>query len=583
MIPQFQQLLPLEANLTGSWLNPYFSSETLLTTANKLLSPPISITPTSICTDLSESEYQPIDLSLTRKYSLSSPPLSNINSESIDLIDCTSLHSTMTPSNHDKQFVSTFKSTKQCSNFSIEHILSSSFRSPTYEFLSIRYRHIQSIFSKKKIRHFSDRYLHQIIHRKKKKHSTYSLQNSHRPQQIFLRYILDFYNDLIKQQKQITQVENFYTNDALGQLAEIACKLDLRQKRSLLNENNIEKKEMKGQMEKSICFHLKSDETITNLDILIPHNGLIYEAFIQRIDNYDDLLLVRLHHERQSYLIPIHDLCRLACPKMIPEDFHSLSKGLRVCAYWSTSLRGLHPAIVRKLPTEINESSMVGLVFDDGDTGLIKLNEIRLLPDDYDIRGICLDEWRVSSSQLPTSSSSSSSSRRRSCRTASNASTSTTTSLKRLKSAKTSPIILPLWTLNSRNSSLRRYDNKETILIGDCVVLHGVDKSLSYIGKVLKFYHNKSIQQDVVKIQWYYSPHETRKGVRKTDLPGALYESTHIDENPIASIKYKGTIYESYDDYVNKTDYGQRRNETDFYLVGHYNPTTGTLKRYNDK
>ncbi|CAF4628447.1 unnamed protein product, partial [Rotaria magnacalcarata] len=51
---------------------------------NKLLSPPISITPSSICTDLSESEYQPIDLSSTRKYSLPSPPLSNIKSESID-------------------------------------------------------------------------------------------------------------------------------------------------------------------------------------------------------------------------------------------------------------------------------------------------------------------------------------------------------------------------------------------------------------------------------------------------------------------------------------------------------------------
>jgi hypothetical protein len=142
---------------------------------------------------------------------------------------------------------------------------------------------------------------------------------------------------------------------------------------------------------KSICFYLKSDQIRSNLEILIPTNGLLYEAVIQPIDQYDDLLLVRLNHERQTYLIPIHDLCRLACPKMIPEDFHVLSKGLRVCAYWSTSLRGLHPAIVKKIPSEMNESPMVSLLFDDGDTGLIKLDEIRLLPDDYDVQGMLIN------------------------------------------------------------------------------------------------------------------------------------------------------------------------------------------------
>ena len=140
-------------------------------------------------------------------------------------------------------------------------------------------------------------------------------------------------------------------------------------------------------MKRSICFRLKPNQIIPNSDILIPNDGFLYEATIQPVDNYDDLLLVRLHHERQTYLIPIHDLCRLACPKMIPKDFQSLSKGLRVCAFWSTSLRGLHPATIDKIPSEIDESSTVGLIFDDGDIGLIKLHEIRLLPDDYDIKG----------------------------------------------------------------------------------------------------------------------------------------------------------------------------------------------------
>ena len=52
-----------------------------------------------------------------------------------------------------------------------------------------------------------------------------------------------------------------------------------------------------------------------------------------------------------------------------------------------SSYRGLHPAVVKEIPTQTDASAMVGLLFDDGDTGLIKLDEIRLLPDDYEIRG----------------------------------------------------------------------------------------------------------------------------------------------------------------------------------------------------
>jgi hypothetical protein len=330
---------------------------------------------------------------------------------------------------------------------------------------------MNSIFSKKKPKHFSDNYLHQIIHRKnqyKQEKNPYLFRYYHQPRGLFLRYIFDLYNDLINQPNQIKNEEKTSIIDPLEQLAELACKLDTRQKKSILNEDfltsknfdlllkqchllikqiyqkyqykiirkrlnynsklkfkkrflhfllsilnllqmkknillyksnhfdchilmsdiPIKKQKIKVDKQKSICFYLKSDQITSNLEILLPNNGLLYEATIQPIDNYDDLLLVRLNHQRQTYLIPIHDLCHLACPKMVPSDFNILSEGLRVCAYWSTSLRGLHPAIVKKIPLDISESSMVGLVFDDGDTGLIKLDEIRLLPDDYDDKGI---------------------------------------------------------------------------------------------------------------------------------------------------------------------------------------------------
>ncbi len=100
----------------------------------------------------------------------------------------------------------------------------------------------------------------------------------------------------------------------------------------------------------------------------------------------------------------------------------------------------------------------------------------------------------------------------------SSASMNSNSSLKRLRKAKPS-IVVPQWTLNSRNSTICRHDKKQTLHIGDCVVLHGIEESLSYIGKVLKFYHNKSTEQDLVRLQWYYSPQETPLGLHENDLP----------------------------------------------------------------
>ena len=488
--------------LVGSWLTTSASSE-LLSSSNKLLSPPISLTPNSVCTgktqlsldhsypstfclivslDLSESDEHPVDLSASRRHVFSSPPLSSVKSESIDLIDYSSPHvkqeSTMLISNDGatllEQSRSSTQSTKKYSNFTIEHLLSSSFRSSsTHQLLAQPSTRTNSIFTKKKAQHFSDHYLHRILHRpkvsrgeRKPSAGAYSCP----PRGVFLRYLFDSINDLIDQQNRIKGRHRSFTIDALEQLAEIACKLDTRDRTSLfadekftsttyrllsrqcrslirqiyqkchqgklpkrLNHNSkanrkrrilhfplsmlnllqmrksifaddeskciddpvfmsdiqrssIDREET-AQPIKSTCSHLQSDQITSNLDILLPNDGLVYEATIQPIDSYEDLLLVRLSHERQTYLIPKHDLCRVACPKVIPSGFHVLSNGSRVCAYWSTSLRGFHPAVVKEIPTQMDASAMVGLLFDDGDTGLIKLDEIRLLPDDYEIKG----------------------------------------------------------------------------------------------------------------------------------------------------------------------------------------------------
>jgi hypothetical protein len=99
-----------------------------------------------------------------------------------------------------------------------------------------------------------------------------------------------------------------------------------------------------------------------------------------------------------------------------------------------------------------------------------------------------------------------------------------TSSSKRVKKEKTSSsTLVPQWILNNRNSTICRHDTKEVLRVGDCVVLHGADKSLSYIGKVLNFHRNRSTQQDLVKLKWYYSPQETPVGLHENDLPVSVY------------------------------------------------------------
>lgn len=434
----------------------------------------------SCITDLSETDYQAVDLTTSRKFSPASPPLSTNNSESIDPTDGPSVHSksesNMAPSLHEKRLVpasrATFGVTRHCSNFSIEHILSSSFRSPTYELLAVGNRHIPSVFSKSKIEHLSERRLHRIIRQRKRCWCVPPAQPclpSRQPQGILLRYVMEFYNDVTHRSNQIEKGDTFRPVDALEQLADLACKLDARQQRSLLNEtslsandydallrqcrtlkkhvrrqyqqrkalkrlahytgltvrkrllqstlslinalqtkknalfpkstlthcptlpSDIVKPEPNRRAKESICHYLHPGQITADLDVLVPNNGLLYEATLQPVSEHDDLLLVRLHHERQTYLIPIHDLCRVACPKIVPQDFTALSNGLRVCAFWSTSLRGLHPATIDQIPSNVNDSTTVALLFDDGDTGLIKLNEIRLLPDGYNATGECTE------------------------------------------------------------------------------------------------------------------------------------------------------------------------------------------------
>lgn len=65
-----------------------------------------------------------------------------------------------------------------------------------------------------------------------------------------------------------------------------------------------------------------------------------------------------------------------------PRSLRYLPEGTRVCAYWSQQYRCLYPGTVAKSssPESSPDKNCVNVEFDDGDSGRIPLDNIRLLP-----------------------------------------------------------------------------------------------------------------------------------------------------------------------------------------------------------
>lgn len=75
---------------------------------------------------------------------------------------------------------------------------------------------------------------------------------------------------------------------------------------------------------------------------------------------------------------------------MSPTSLEDVKPGTRVCAYWSQQYRCLYPGRTGALSdagsfsyTSTEESSFLSVEFDDGDSGRIRLDNIRYLLSDY--------------------------------------------------------------------------------------------------------------------------------------------------------------------------------------------------------
>lgn len=75
--------------------------------------------------------------------------------------------------------------------------------------------------------------------------------------------------------------------------------------------------------------------------------------------------------------------------EVCPTSTRELVPGTRLCAYWSQQYRCLYPGTVAEpsSPDPVNDEKFVSVEFDDGDSGRIALEDIRLLQPDYPIVG----------------------------------------------------------------------------------------------------------------------------------------------------------------------------------------------------
>ncbi|XP_059350502.1 protein winged eye-like isoform X1 [Daphnia carinata] len=133
----------------------------------------------------------------------------------------------------------------------------------------------------------------------------------------------------------------------------------------------------------------------------------------------------------------------------------------------------------------------------------------------------------------------------------------------------------------------------EIIRVGDCAVFLSAGRpDRPYVGRIELLWQSWGGSM-TVKVRWFYHPEETCGGRRLTHLkiPGALFESNHVDENDVQTISHCCTV-SSLDDYrllcKGKPDVNLNLDATyssgydQFYLAGFYDPTSGHLSFESD-
>ncbi|XP_049515568.1 trinucleotide repeat-containing gene 18 protein-like isoform X2 [Dermacentor silvarum] len=133
------------------------------------------------------------------------------------------------------------------------------------------------------------------------------------------------------------------------------------------------------------CYLLPEDlHDLTRVVML--EDGLFYTGYINEIQA-PDVYGITLDGERgnRPHIFSREEILKEAVREVKPRSLKELPEGRRVCAYWSQQYRCLYPGLVAKAtsPNPSPSNALVYVEFDDGDSGKIPIEDVRLLPQDF--------------------------------------------------------------------------------------------------------------------------------------------------------------------------------------------------------
>ncbi|CAG9812501.1 unnamed protein product [Phaedon cochleariae] len=127
---------------------------------------------------------------------------------------------------------------------------------------------------------------------------------------------------------------------------------------------------------------------VNKLRVLTAMGGLFYAGQLNALEP-PDVYSITLDGERgnKPHIMSREEILRDAIVEVSPKSIADIPAGTRLCAYWSQQYRCLYPGSVAEPGTHHPQidKKFVSVEFDDGDSGTIALEDIRLLPSDYPI------------------------------------------------------------------------------------------------------------------------------------------------------------------------------------------------------
>ncbi|KAF7995937.1 hypothetical protein HCN44_007044 [Aphidius gifuensis] len=146
---------------------------------------------------------------------------------------------------------------------------------------------------------------------------------------------------------------------------------------NIINNNNNNKCKLTSE-------HLEIDK----MRVLTAIGGLFYAGILSAVQS-PDIYSITLDGERgnRPHIHSREEILKDAIVEICPKSTDELPPGTRLCAYWSQQYRCLYPgtSVEPSDPDSELDDKFVSVEFDDGDSGRISLDDIRLLQPDYPV------------------------------------------------------------------------------------------------------------------------------------------------------------------------------------------------------